>query len=151
MTVIVFLVAFYGDSWAVVDPGEGPGRPAPPFLRPNEGPKKKCFLRPSPPPLISGSRWPAPQPPFPHPPYLKVWIRYCWVRLIVLKLPLEFRQKCAAKCVKTPGCNSIELWHKYNWNCYWCKRTALIRPYTNNAYPAHVWVQSKHYFYYLNL
>ena len=56
--------------------------------------------------------------------------------------------QCAAKCVKTPGCKAIELWHKYNRNCYWCKRTDLIRPYTNKrdlAYPAHVWVQSKHY------
>ena len=57
--------------------------------------------------------------------------------------------QCAAKCVKTPGCKAIELWHKYNWNCYWCKRTDLITPYTNTrdlAYPAHVWVQSKKIF-----
>ena len=60
--------------------------------------------------------------------------------------------QCAAKCVKTPGCKAIELWHKYNWNCYWCKRTDLIRPYTNTrdlAYPAHVWVQSKKIFHFL--
>ena len=54
--------------------------------------------------------------------------------------------QCAAQCDRTPGCKAIELWHKYNWNCYWCKRTDLIRPYTNTrdlAYPAHVWVKRK--------
>ena len=60
-------------------------------------------------------------------------------------VPQTFKQ-CAAQCDKTPGCKAIELWHKYNWNCYWCKRTDLIRPYTNTrdlAYPAHVWVKRK--------
>ena len=60
-------------------------------------------------------------------------------------VPQTFKQ-CAAQCDKTPGCKAIELWHKYNWNCYWCKRTDLIRPYINTrdlAYPAHVWVKRK--------
>ena len=60
-------------------------------------------------------------------------------------VPQTFKQ-CAAQCDRTPGCKAIELWHKYNWNCYWCKRTDLIRPYTNTrdlAYPAHVWVKRK--------
>lgn len=55
-------------------------------------------------------------------------------------------EECAALCDQTEECNAIELWHAYNWNCYWCTDTGLIEPYTYTndlAYPAHVWVRSK--------
>ena len=55
-------------------------------------------------------------------------------------------KECAAQCDQTEGCNAIELWHAYNWNCYWCTDTGLIEPYTYTndlAYPAHVWVRSE--------
>ena len=37
--------------------------------------------------------------------------------------------QCAKLCEKIKGCKAIELWHKYNWNCYLCKRIDLIGPY----------------------
>ena len=32
----------------------------------------------------------------------------------------------AKLCEKINGCKAIELWRKYNWNCYLCKRIDLI-------------------------
>ena len=53
------------ENGTVADPGEGPGGSGPPLIfRPKWGPedRKKTFLRPPPPPLISGSRWRPPPP-----------------------------------------------------------------------------------------
>ena len=58
----------------------------------------------------------------------------------------QYFWQCARQCNKIRGCNAVEMWFAYNWNCYWCKRPDLIRPYTNKhdlAYPAHVWVRRK--------
>ena len=58
----------------------------------------------------------------------------------------QYFWQCARQCNKIRGCNAVEMWFAYNWNCYWCTRLDLIRPYTNKhdlAYPAHVWVRSK--------
>ena len=56
-------------SLAVADPGKGPGVLGLPLIfRPNWGPTWS--------PLISGSGWPPPVPP-----YLKAWIRHCLVQL----------------------------------------------------------------------
>lgn len=56
----------------------------------------------------------------------------------------QYFWQCARQCNKIRGCNAVEMWFAYNWNCYWCTRPDLIRPYTNKhdlAYPAHVWVR----------
>ena len=53
--------------WAVADPGEGPGGPAPLFLAQTEARRETT----PPPPLSQGLN--------DRPPYLKVWIRHCWV------------------------------------------------------------------------
>ena len=57
---------------------------APLIFRPNWGPKgrKKIFWRP-PPPLVSGSGWPALPPP---PAYLRVWIRHCYCQVLNKKM-----------------------------------------------------------------
>ena len=57
-------------------------------------------------------------------------------------------QQCRAQCDHTKGCKAIELWHAYNWNCYWCTNPDLIEPYTNTnnlAYPPFVWVKTGKY------
>lgn len=57
-------------------------------------------------------------------------------------------QQCRAQCNHTKGCKAIELWHAYNWNCYWCTNPDLIEPYTNTnnlAYPPFVWVKTSKY------
>ena len=56
--------------------------------------------------------------------------------------------QCASKCNNISGCHAVEMWFAYNWNCYWCTKPELIRPYTNKrdlAYPVHVWTRSKCY------
>ena len=57
-------------------------------------------------------------------------------------------EQCRAQCDQTKGCKAIELWHAYNWNCYWCKNPDLIAPYTYTndlAYPPFVWVKTSKY------
>ena len=57
---------------------------------------------------------------------------------------IDFRE-CQRRCIARKGCMAIEFWEAYNYACFVCTNTKLIRPYTNKkdlAYPAHVWVQS---------
>ena len=65
--------------WAVADPGEGPGGPAPLFLAQTEARgAENIFLRlPPPPPIISGSKWPPPLSEGLDPPLLSALQRKC--------------------------------------------------------------------------
>ena len=65
------------DQWRIQ--GRGPERPSPlpPFLDQTETQRAENFFFVTVPPPYLRLWMTVPPPPFPQPPYLKVWIRHC--------------------------------------------------------------------------
>ncbi|XP_078375101.1 uncharacterized protein LOC144658548 isoform X1 [Oculina patagonica] len=51
--------------------------------------------------------------------------------------------ECQKRCQAIPGCNAIEFWEKYNYACFQCPDTSVVKHYgwvNDLAYPVYVWV-----------